>query len=54
MILGTVNLLYCVRGGADLWADPGDLWHWLLANRKPWPEPVPARGDLGLWDWPRD
>jgi hypothetical protein len=54
MILGTINLLDCVRGAADLWADPGDLWHWLLANRKPWPEPVPARCDLGLWDWPRD
>jgi hypothetical protein len=24
---------------------------WLLASIKPLPEPIPARGALGLWDW---
>lgn len=24
---------------------------WILANVKPLPEPVPAKGSLGLWDW---
>jgi hypothetical protein len=24
---------------------------WFLANVKPLPEPIPARGALGLWEW---
>lgn len=24
---------------------------WLLADVEPFPEPIPARGALGLWDW---
>jgi ASCH domain len=51
MILGTVDLRDCVRDAASPWADPGDFWYWLLADRKPWPVPVRAKGDLGLWEW---
>jgi hypothetical protein len=25
---------------------------WLLADPEPFPEPVPCRGSLGLWDYP--
>ena len=28
-------------------------WVWVLANPKPFPEPIPARGALGLWEWER-
>lgn len=31
-----------------VWAMPGQ-YHWRLANVRPLPEPVPARGALGLW-----
>ena len=27
-------------------------WAWQLANPTPLPEPIPAKGALGLWDWP--
>lgn len=30
--------------------EPG-RWAWLLADVKPLPEPVPAKGALGLWEW---
>lgn len=26
-------------------------WAWLLANIKALPEPIPATGSLGLWEW---
>lgn len=32
--------------------EPG-RWAWLLADVKPLPWPVPAKGALGLWDWLR-
>jgi hypothetical protein len=51
MILGTVQLADIVRNATSGWANPGDLWHWLLADRAPWPVPVPVNGGLGLWDW---
>lgn len=28
-------------------------WAWVLKDIEPLPEPIPARGALGLWDWPR-
>lgn len=30
--------------------EPG-RYGWLLADVRPLPEPIPARGALGLWDW---
>lgn len=35
------------------WAAHG-AWHWELANVRQLPEPVPARGSLGLWTLPDD
>jgi hypothetical protein len=41
-------------GGPDEWEfgdySPG-RWAWFLAGVTPLPEPVPARGALGLWEW---
>lgn len=28
-------------------------WAWILDDVKPLPEPIPARGALGLWNWER-
>lgn len=33
--------------------EPG-RYGWLLADAKALPEPIPARGRLGLWDWDND
>lgn len=35
------------------WAVHGQ-WHWELANARPLPKPIPARGALGLWRMPGD
>jgi ASCH domain len=53
VILGSVVLVDVVDGSPSPWAEPG-LKHWLLEDPQPWREPVPAKGDLGLWEWSRD
>jgi hypothetical protein len=50
-IIGHVTLTDCIRDSSSRWAEPGD-WHWLLADPMPLPEPIPARGRLGLWQPP--
>lgn len=35
------------------WAVP-DQWHLCLTNQRPLPEPIPYRGQLGLWALPDD
>ena len=50
VILGSVVLANVVDDNDSPWAEPGQR-HWLLEDPRPWPEPVPAKGDLGLWDW---
>ena len=52
----------CVKRGIGAFAgcmkwgtNAGDgQHHWLLANVRPLPEPVPCRGALGLWHLPDD
>lgn len=34
------------------WWAQTDVWHLMLANPRPLPEPIPARGMLGLWTPP--
>jgi len=54
VVLGSVVLVDVVDDDSTSpWAVPGQK-HWLLTDPDPWPEPLPAKGDLGLWDWPRD
>lgn len=52
-IIGTVELINCVRAADSRWAEPGQ-WHWLLADPQQLPVPVPCRGALGLWRPPAD
>ena len=49
VIIGVVDLVDCVRDSGSEWAEP-DSWHWVLANPRPLPEPIPAKGKLGLWN----
>jgi hypothetical protein len=48
-ILGTVELIDCVRDSTSPWAI-ADNWHWLLADPRPFVMPIPATGRLGLWN----
>lgn len=48
-VIGTVELVDCVRDYDSPWALP-DHWHWVLENPR-MIEPVPAKGRLGLWEW---
>lgn len=39
--------------GCGMWAAEGQC-HWRLANPRPLAEPVPCKGQRGLWDLPAD
>ncbi|PPI89218.1 ASCH domain-containing protein [Nocardia nova] len=56
-ILGVVRLIdvHPAAGCCAPWGfqEPG-TWHWVLADPKPLPEPVPAPGRLGLYWVPGD
>jgi hypothetical protein len=49
-IIGSVELVDCVRGHCSPWAEPG-LWHWVLKNPVMLDHPLPAKGRLGLWEY---
>ena len=51
VVLGSVELHDCRQDSGSRWALPGQ-WHWLVRDPRPLPEPVPARGQLGVWNWP--
>ena len=48
-VVGTVDLVDCVRDSGSRWAMPGQ-WHWVLRNPQPC-KPRFVRGALGLWTW---
>jgi hypothetical protein len=48
-IIGSVELVDCVRDHNSSWAEPGQ-WHWVLKDPKPC-KPIPAKGALGLWEY---
>jgi hypothetical protein len=48
-VVGTVEVVDCVRDSESPWAIPGQ-WHWTLDDPQPLAEPVLCRGWLGLWD----
>jgi hypothetical protein len=50
VVLGSVILDDVVDDSDSPWAEPGQQ-HWVLQDPRPWPGPVPAKGDLGLWEW---
>jgi hypothetical protein len=49
-IVGTVELVDCVRGYDSLWAQK-DMWHWVLKNPRLLKTLIPAKGSLGLWEY---
>lgn len=49
-ILGTVNIVDCVRDSTDEFAEAGE-WNWVLEDARALDVPVPAKGKLGLWNW---
>ncbi|HET9647990.1 MAG TPA: ASCH domain-containing protein [Microlunatus sp.] len=51
-VLGTVELVDCVQDSPSVWAMDG-YWHWILRDPRPYARPVPAKGQLGIWEWRR-
>lgn len=50
-ILGTVEIVDCVRGSNSIWAET-DVWHWVLRDPVLFNEPILGiPGRLSLWDW---
>jgi ASCH domain len=47
-ILGVVDVLDCVRNHPSKWAERG-AWHWVLANPRPFRNPIKCKGALGLF-----
>jgi hypothetical protein len=48
VILGMVDLVDCVRDSESRWAEPA-MYHWLLRNPRRCAEPIPFRGQPGLF-----
>jgi hypothetical protein len=46
-IVGSVEIVDCVRGGKSKWAIRGQ-WHWILKNPRVLVKPIPFKGALGL------
>ena len=47
-VIGIVTLVDCIRDSDSRWA-VDDSWHWVLSNPEPLSEPVPIKGQLGLF-----
>ncbi len=49
-IIGTAVVEDCHQcdGSCSEWAEPG-AWHWALGDRRALPEPIGAKGALGIW-----
>lgn len=51
-IIGTVEIVGCLRGYESPWAERGgSWWHWVLDNPRAI-EPIPWMGQPGLWEGP--
>lgn len=50
-IIGSVEIVDCVRDHASVWAEKG-VWNWVLANAVLFPESIPCKGKLSFWDYP--
>jgi len=50
-VIGTVNIVDCIRNSRSEWAIPG-MWHWVLAEPRALRSPIYVKGRLGLWDFP--
>lgn len=51
-IIGSVEIVDCVRDSSSIWALP-DHWHWVLANPVLFDEPIRnVKGKLSFWNYP--
>jgi hypothetical protein len=51
-IIGSVEIVGCVRDSRSKWANPG-LWHWELANPTLFDRPIlNVKGTLSFWEFP--
>lgn len=50
-IIGSVEVVDCVQNHPSIWAEK-DCWNWVLANPELFPESIPCKGKLSLWDYP--
>lgn len=62
LLLGIVELVGCHPAAecdpalypCGYWAQSGEVWHWVLADARPFARPVGWSGKLGLWEVPDD
>lgn len=50
-IIGSVQVIGCVRNSRSRWAIPG-YWHWLTAQPRPADPVIPIKGQLSLYPAP--
>ena len=50
-VIGTVEIIDCVRGSKSPWALRG-MWHWVLSDARPLRRPIPVAGKLGFFEVP--
>ena len=46
-IVGSVEIVDCIRGSKSKWANRGQ-WHWVLKNPRVLAKPIPFKGALGF------
>lgn len=51
-IIGSVEIVDCVQNHPSIWADKG-VYNWVLTNPILFPEPIPVKGKLSLWEYDR-
>lgn len=62
-IIGSVEIVGCDINHPSIWAEKSKLfmgseipiiptYNWILANPRIFPDPIPAKGRLGFWDYP--
>ena len=50
VILGSVEIVDCVLNHPSIWAEVG-TYNWVLANPIKFEMPIPAKGQLGFWEF---
>lgn len=49
-IIGSVEIVDCVRNHPSVWAEKG-VYNWVLANPALFKNPIPAKGRLSFWEY---
>ncbi len=49
-IIGEVELVDCIRNSDSIWAMEAH-WHWILRNAVKYDNPIPCKGQSGLFDY---